>query len=265
MYNYWLTAATETVALAPKAPFLVTPEEIRGHEAMWEDANRKNQPYLFFNKSGTRVPVREKPTEVQTGILAMLKQADTDIKDVIGIFEAGLGEVSNERSGRAIRLRQGRSDLGTGHFQEEFRNALVRTGKILIDLIPQIYDTARVVRVQSESGTGRLVPINQTVVDPRTGQPLIIHDLSVGQYDVEASVRIYQSRREEATEMMIQALQYAPSVAPYILDLVFKFADWPGANEIADRLQSILPQPAASNGATPQSMPLMASPGGPHE
>jgi hypothetical protein len=269
MYNFWLTAQTEAIALAPKAPFLVTPEEIRGHEAMWNSANMTNRPYLFFNRSGGRVPNRERPPEIQTGAMNMMKIADQDIKDVIGIFEAGLGEVSNERSGRAIKLRQSRSDLGTGHFHEQFRNALISTGKQLIDLIPKIYDTARVIRVQNEGGDILSIPINQTVVDPETGEPIIVNDLSVGRYDVNANVRVFQTRREEASEMMIQALQYAPSVAPYLLDLVFKYADWPGAEEVGKRIQSLMqqgmgqpspPNPAAQNAALPSSQGV--TPGG---
>ena len=240
MYNFWLTTQTEAVALTPKAPFLVTPEEIRGHEGMWHTANVEARPYLLFNKSGQRVPTRERPPEVQQGAMAMMKIADQDIKDVVGIFEAGLGEVSNERSGRAIKLRQSRSDQGTAHFQETFRNALILTGKQFIELIPKIYDTERVVRIQGESGTANSIPINTTVMNPITNEPYILHDLSVGRYDVNASIRVFQTRREEATEMMIQALQYAPMVAPYILDLIFKYADWPGAEEIGLRLEQLL-------------------------
>ena len=243
MYNYWLTAQTEGIALIPKAPFLVTPEMVRGHEAMWNEANTKNRPYLYYNPAGGQKPARERPPEVQAGAMTMMKIADDDIKDVMGIYEAGLGEPSNERSGRAIKMRYSRSDLGTGHFHEQFKFALIRTTKQFIDLIPKYFDTERIVRLRGEDGNTELVPINQTVIDMQTGEPHIINDLSVGRYDVEATTKVYQTRREEATEMMIQALQYAPMVAPYILDLVFKYADWPGAEEIATRLKALLSQP----------------------
>ena len=268
MYNFWMTAMTETIALAPKAPFLLTAQEIQGYEAMWDEAPLKNRMYLLFNQMGGRVPARERPPEVPTGALAMLKIADSDIKDVIGIFEPGLGDVSNERSGRAIMARQGRSDLGTWHFQEHLRQAIVKTGKLFIELIPTIYDTERVLRIRGEDGQEQRVPINQSVVDLQTGIRQIINDLSVGKYDIEADIRAYQTRREEATEMMIQTLQYAPSVAPYILDLIFKYSDWPGSDEIAARLRALLAQPpqappngssAANPAAPPMPMSLMAA------
>jgi len=87
MYNYWNTSMTETIALVPKAPYLVTPQEIQGFEAMWNDANVKNLPYLLFNSAGGRIPSRERPPDLPSAAMAMLKLADQDIKDTIGIFE----------------------------------------------------------------------------------------------------------------------------------------------------------------------------------
>ena len=267
MYNYWLTAQTEAIALIPKAPYLMTPEMIRGHEAMWNNANMENRTYLLYNQSGEKKPYREAPPQVQAGAMSMMQLADSDIKDVMGIYEPGLGDVSNERSGRAIKLRQQRSDLGTGHFQSQFKHALIKTGKQLIDLIPKIYDTQRVLRLRGEDETTALVQINHPVIDPVTRETVLLNDLSVGRYDIEATVRVYQTRREEATEMMIQALQYAPAVAPYILPLVFKYADWPGAKEVAEVIKNVLPQPGQPqpgpiNGAANQPPSAMPMPGG---
>lgn len=268
MYNYWITSMTETIALVPKAPYLVTPQEIQGFEPMWNDANVKNLSYLLFNSAGGRVPTRERPPEIPTAAMAMLKIADQDIKDTIGIFEPGLGDVSNERSGVAIRNRQSRSDLGTGHFYEGLRQALVETGRQLIIINAKILDTERIVRIRGEDGVDQFVALNRRVFDPATTQVQTINDMSVGKYDVEATVRTYQSRREESVEQMIQAMQYAPMAAPLILPLVFKHADWPGAEEIAAALKPVAQQmasgnmnPASSNGA-PTPSPGM-SPGSP--
>jgi hypothetical protein len=258
MANYWRTAVTETLALAPKAPYFVTPEEIQGHEPMWNAANLENRPYLLYNAIGGRVPSRQPPPQIPTGAMTMLQLADQDIKDVIGIFEAGLGEVSNERSGVAIRARQSRSDRGTEHFYNAVRLAIIQTGRQLIDLIPRLYDTARIARIRGVDGQEQFVPINMPMFDPTTGDTTLLHDLSAGKFDIEASMRTYQTRREEATEGMIQAMQYAPAMSPIIIPYVFKYSDWPGAEEIAADLTAAKEQmmaqggqmnPASSNGA----------------
>jgi hypothetical protein len=40
MLNYWNSCDTESVALAPKVPYLATPKQIAGHEAQWKEAHR---------------------------------------------------------------------------------------------------------------------------------------------------------------------------------------------------------------------------------
>lgn len=259
MYNYWVTSMTETIGLAPKAPYLLTPEQIQGYEAMWQEANVKNLSYLLYHRAGLEKPSRERPPEIPSAAMAMLKIADQDIKDTIGIFEPGLGDVSNERSGVAIRNRQARSDLGTAHFYEALRQAIIETGRALIRIHAKILDTERVVRMRGVDGTDTFTRINQRMYNPASGQVETLNDLSVGTYDVEATVRTYQSRREEAVEQMIQAMQYAPMAAPLILPLVFKHADWPGADEIAEALRPLSQQMAAGQTA-PSSAPRGAPP-----
>lgn len=250
MYNYWVTSITETIGLAPKAPYLLTPEQIQGHESMWQEAPTRNFLYLLYNRAGQERPRREAPPQIPTGAMAMLHVADKDIKDTIGIFEPGLGDVSNERSGVAIRNRQERSDLGTAHFYEALRQAIIDTGRALIRINAKIYDTERVVRIRGAAGEERSIRMNERVFNPVTGTVEVLHDLSVGKYDVEATVRTYQSRREEAVEQMIQAMQYAPMAAPLILPLVFKHADWPGADDIAQALAPVAAQMAAGQTAS---------------
>ena len=250
MYNYWLTSMTEKVALAPKAPFLVTPQEISGHETMWKEANIKNQPYLLYNAQGQRIPQRQRPAEIDPGSMGLLNIANADIKDVLGMYEPTLGQQSNERSGIALRTRQNKADLGTFLFPDNLRRALIKTGKILIDLIPVIYDTERMVRVLGYEGEEKIVPINMEYTDNETGQ-VMIHDLSVGKFDVQADTRVYSSRRQETADLMIQAMQYAPALAPIFADLVFKYMDSPGAQEIEQRIKQYMAQQQQANQQTP--------------
>ena len=264
-YNYWITTETETVALQPKAPYLVTPQEISGHEVMWDEANRKNHPYLLFNPQGQRIPKRETPPQVSSGHLAMLNRADADIKDTLGMFESFLGEASNERSGRAIFARERRSQVGVFHFPDNLRRAVVETTRQLIDLIPRVYDTERIVRIRGEQGGEELIAINQTVVDS-TGRERLLHDLSLGKYDVVADVRQYSTRRQETVELIIAAMQYAPVVAPVLAALLFKYVDAAGAQEIEQEIRQFLSQLQANggegggqparNGTAPGAMPV---------
>lgn len=242
MYNFFLTHMTETVALAPKSPYIVTPQELKGHEDMWNTANIKNHPYLLVNAQGNTKPRREPPPQIPTGAAQMLSLAAGDIQDTIGMYQATFGERSNERTGVAIRERAGRSEFGTYHFGDNFRRAVLASTKQLINIIPRIYDTERIVRILGEDGKDELVRINETVVNAATAQSFIVNDLTLGKYDVVADVGLYSTRRQEAVEMMTSVIQSAPNISPLVIDLLFKASDWPYASEIEARLKKYMPQ-----------------------
>lgn len=241
MYNYWLTSMTETVALVPKVPDVVTADQIEGHEDMWKDSSHKNLPYLVINESPAGFPRQRQQAQIPNGAMTMLSLADNDIPDSIGMPEATLGEPSNERSGRAITQRAIRGEQAVFHFPDNLRRTLMQMTRDLIDIVPKVYDTERIVRIREYEGRELPIKINQSRINPITGEKEIINDISVGKYDVEASVGLYSTRRQEALDFIERTLQFVPSVAPFILDLVFKYNDLPGAKEIEDRIKEIMP------------------------
>jgi hypothetical protein len=239
MYNYWLTSLTEKVALAPKAPYLLTTEQVKGHQKQWDDANVENYPYLLYNPSSAGVPKRAEPPNIDSGAMAMLNIGDRDISDGLGMYESSFGQKSNERTGKAIIARSSRSDMGIYHFPDNLRRAILETGRQLIDIIPKIVDTQRLLRIRDYEGAESLMEVNQVIVDD-DGNSMILNDLSAGKYDIESDVRIWSTRREETAIAMRETMQYAPEIAPLIVDLVFKYSDLPGAQEIEERVKQYL-------------------------
>lgn len=233
MYNYWATAATENVALSPKAPFIVDHRQIKGFENEWEDANLKNRMYIRYNAiAGLQKPQRETQTQVPNAIMEMMNRTAYDIEDHLGRYESSKGETSNERSGKAIMARVAQSDKGTYTFVDNLARAIVYAGRQLIDLIPKIYDTPRALQIMGESGEQQRVDVNTPTLGP-DGLPTIQNDLSVGQYDLVATVGAsYSSKRQEMVQMMTESMQYAPMLAHIIAPLIFKYSDYPGAEEI---------------------------------
>lgn len=239
MYNYWVTAATETVALTPKSPFIIDHRQIKGYEREWNEANIKNTMYIRYNAvPGLNKPAREPQGQVPSGIMAMLQSTAMDIEDHLGRYEAALGKPSNERSGKAIQARVAQSDKGSYQYVDNLTRAIIYCGKQLIDLIPKIYDSTRAIQIMGETGEPQTVRVNEPGYDPITGTPMRQNDLSVGKYDLIASMGAsYSSKRQEMVQMMIEAMQYAPTVAPVIAPLIFKYSDWPGAQEVAEELK----------------------------
>lgn len=263
MFNYWLTHITESGALIPKSPYIVFPQEIKGFEGMWADANRKNYPYLLVNPHGSgKKPYREPPPQIQTGAVQLLMLADTNIDDTMGLYEASRGERSNERTGVAINARSSRSIQGVFHFHDNYRRAILETTRQLIEIIPKIYDTERIERILGEEGIDMTVKINEEFIDPNTGVKIIKNDLTVGKYDVVADVRLFATRRQEAAQVVAEYLRSAPNVAPLVLPFLFKWQDWPDADKLQAQVEKYLPQLMGQKGeqtGTPENPGLSST------
>jgi hypothetical protein len=78
--------------------------------------------------------------------------------------------------------------------------------------------------------------------DPQMAGIVKVFDLSAGKYDVTVEAGpSFTTRREEAASQMMEFMRVLPNAAPLIGDLLAKNLDWPGSDEIAKRLQAMLP------------------------
>lgn len=244
MFNYWRTTATELVALAPRVPF-IGEEGSFDVDPRWNTANTASHAYLQFKK-GAQMPQRQPFAGIPAGMLQEALSASDDIKSITGIHDASLGARSNETSGRAIMARQREGDISTFHFIDNLSRSIRHTGRVIIDLIPKVYTNERIQRILGEDGTPETVKINgeQQEMEGQDDakEALRIHDVRIGRYDVTVSSGpSFTSRREEARMEMMEMIRSYPDAAPIIGDLLAKNLDWPGADEIAERLKKMLP------------------------
>lgn len=242
MFNYWRTTTTELIALAPKAPYLVEDGAIVD-EDKWATSNTISHPYLEYGR-GTTPPQRQPFPPVPSGAMQEAMNAADDIKSITGIYDASLGARSNETSGRAISARQREGDVSSFHFIDNLTRAIRHAGRIILDLIPKVYSTPRIIRVLGDDGKVEAKSINQPMMDKDDeGREISrIYDLRLGRYDLSVTAGpSFSTRREETATQMIEFIRSYPDAAPIIGDLLAKNLDWPGAEEIAKRLEKILP------------------------
>jgi hypothetical protein len=270
MYNYWVSAETEMLALAPKAPFIGYGGQFEGYEQQWKTANVNNWPYLEVNPDVTDgqggvlpLPQRAPPPMVQSGIIQAKAGSSDDIKSTTGQYDSSLGARSNERSGRAILAREHQSDVGTYHYVDNLARAIRYTTRQIVDMIPKIYDTQRVARIIGVDGETNMVKIDPTqpmpmreLRDPNNPDIVIdkIYNPGVGKYDVCVTTGpSYMTKRQEALDAMTHLLQGNPQLWAVAGDLFIKNMDWPGAQEMAQRFaKTIDPKLLADEDKSPQ-------------
>jgi hypothetical protein len=243
MVNYYASAETEVVALQPKAPWIVTKAMVDKYYDQWENANTDNLPFLEYDvdtKAPGRAPERIQPPVASQAIQLGGTKAAEDMKAVIGIYDANLGAKSNETSGVAIARRDAQADTGTFVYLDNFNMAIQRTGQIVMDLIPHIYDAQRMIQIIGDDGKPALKEINKpTVTD---GVERVQYDVTTGSYDVMIEQGPgYATKREQAADAMTAFIQAFPAAAPLIGDIYAKVQDWPHADEIGERLEQALP------------------------
>jgi hypothetical protein len=245
MLNFWQTSITESVALAPKAKWLMAEGQDEGHEMEWASANIKSSPVLRYKQKDIEgvpapAPTRLQPEPPPAGILAASASINNDLQAVLGIFDPNQMPSGN-LSGKAINGQQQQIDLTNFHYFDNLTRSIRYAGKILLDLIPKIYDHERVMRIIGYDNQPELITLNQRTVDD-AGVTKILNDVTVGEYDVVMETGPgYNSKRQEAVANMMPLLAASPDLMKVAGDLIFRNMDFPGADIIADRLAASNP------------------------
>jgi hypothetical protein len=285
MYNFWSSAATEHVALQGKSPFIAPAAAIEGYEAYWNNANRENYAVLPWNHvsdEGAPIPppTRAPAPQASSAYMAGMQSAAQELMMASGQYQAEMGAPGNERSGVAINARQRQGDNATYHYIDHLAQAIRLTGRICIEVIPKIYDTERVIKIMAEDGSQSDVKI-----DPQAQQPVqkmvngrpadddslkaaqadpdlrdkveTIFNPDVGRYAVESDVGpAYGTRRQEAFNALSEIMKQSPQIAQIAGDLLFKAADFPMADEVAERIKRTIPKEVLGEGPPPAEAQL---------
>jgi hypothetical protein len=241
MYNFWRTSMTESVALAPKAKWLLAEGQDEGHENEWAMANIKSTPILRYKQKDIEgqpapAPTRLQPEPPPMGIMEAAGAISADLQMVLGIMDPNQLPSGNI-SGKALMGQQNQVDLSNYHFYDNMTRSIRHTGKIILDLIPYIYDTQRVMRIIGSDGQPDMTTINEK---NEVGE--VLNDVTVGEYDVVMDTGPgFQSKRQQAVESMMPLLTGNAELFNIAGDLVFRNMDFPGADVIADRLAAMNP------------------------
>ena len=257
-FNYWLSASTSVIALQPKAPFIGLTGQFETDKAKWDTANQKAYPYIQFDPieldSGQEYansPQRQPPPQGSPAMFQEMMAAADGIKAVIGLFDASLGNIANETSGRAIAQRQQNSDNATFNFPDNLQKSIAHVGRILIDLIPKVYDGKRIVRIIGDDDAKMFAPLNQPVVKIKGGyRPMTKDDrkqdaffrTDLGKYDVIPSTGTnFATKRLEMVDLFKTLFQSAPQTFEVFGDIFCKSLDVPENDLMAERLRRMYP------------------------
>lgn len=234
LHNFWRSTIAEKLMQTPRATWMASQSSVAGREQAWRQSHLTDDPLLVWNDDSGNKPERVPPAQLEGALIEQAEFSNQDLKDVSNIHEANLGMPSNEVSGAAITARQRVSDTGTVIYHDNLTLAQEECGRTINELIASVYDTPRIVKTIGDDAKENMVAINQ-VEKPET-------DITSGKYSVTVKTGPnYATKRIEASEHMMTLINAMPQTAAIIADLIIKAQDWPGADEIARRLELMLP------------------------
>ncbi len=263
MYNYGRTAVVEQLNLSSKSPWLVAEGQTEGYEEFWRQANTRNWPYLPYKPKTVGglmapPPIRNTFEPPIQGLTASIIQAGDDLQHTTGMYNPSLGQREGDQSGRAIIALQRQGEQAQSHLLDNQKRMVTACGRLLLKWIRQIYDTPQIKRIVNPDQSHKMVPLNQPFpVNPQDpNSETKIYDLTVGLYDVVVGVGpSYQSKRQEFVQAVLELVKAAPQLMQFVMDLLVRNMDWPGAQEIADRLKKMLPANLQDDEQNQQAIP----------
>lgn len=265
MFNYNASAQVEFGALQTKSPWLAPADAIEEYEAIWRVANTENPsilPWRHKDPENPDVPIpppqRIDPPNVSPAYQQGMENARQQIMMVSGQYDNQLGDQGNERTGAAINARQKQSATANFHFQDNYEASLVTCGKLILDIVPHIYDTKRVMKIINDDGIEYDLELNPAMrggyLEQRSFDNKIIKrclNPRIGKFDVAAGVGpSFDTRRDETVEALTIILTQAPALTSILGDILLKSMSFQGAQEAALRLRRMVPPVALGEGPT---------------
>lgn len=245
LINYSKSRIAETLSTSPITPFMVADGQIEGYEEEWSTLNTTQRPFLRYkvvDTSGRPIPppVRQTFEPPIAALSSFVAQEVDDMKATTGIFDASLGNSANEISGKAILARKDQSNLTTMHYIDNLARSFKQGGDIIAELVPKIYDTEREIEILGEDEKQKVVTINKQYQDG-SGKSRHYKVKDANMSYVVTMGQAFDSKRAESFDTMQQVLASAPDLIHIIGDIFFKQSDLAGADQIAERLQKMLP------------------------
>ncbi len=204
--NMQRSALAEIAAYSTIEKPIFVPEQIAGHQVMWQEDNLKNYPYLLVNpitapdgsmQAGGPVGY-SKPPAVPPAMAALLQISEQDIRDVLGNAEQGEKIVSNV-SGKAVDLVQAKIDMQTFLFMSNYGKGVRLEGEIWLSMAKEIYvEPGRKMKMIGEQDQVSSIELMRPMID-EDGELEHENDLTEAEFDVTVDVGPSSGSKRAAT------------------------------------------------------------------
>lgn len=267
MVNYTYSGAVEIFALGSKAAPRVPAASIANYKAIWDTRNLYNYSYLPYDQWDDQGRENRAPQDDTTeapiqAAVALMRTSEEAIKASTSTGDASLGNSNpNERSAKALQALQSQSELANSNYPDNVRRALIYAAELMLEVIPKITRPGQILHIlgmddqpdqvmigqpyqKNAQGIPQAAPESVTPEMARLKDSLYkFYDPTAGRYSTTVTVgKASATRREEGATALGNLIPHLPpEMAAVIMPDYVKQLSFPGAQGIAERLESVLP------------------------
>lgn len=248
-YNYSMSAMLQRTALEPKPKYVGTATQFEDNPDEWANMNRNNNAAIAYkpDPEAPGPPQRQFPPQISPALIQQAAQAASDIHSTLGVGLASFGLATRERTGAAIEAQKKSSDVTVYEFFSNFMKSMQFSGRILLSMIPKVYDNERVIRIYGDDNELLDLQINTTVLNPVTLEVEEYNDLSKGRYDYMPVSSIgHLTKRLEMKQALLDIMTIAPELRQAFVESFVEVSDFPNKGQILTDIKQLKQQIAES-------------------
>lgn len=237
-YNILRSSSAEIASLSPKVPFVIG----KGgavDESKWAQLNDPSLPYVEYDYSeAIQGPIPLARDTASATVQGQISDVYQDIHLITGTQPLSADSVKTD----SFIQRKKIEELGTYHFIDNLARAIRQVGKVVVSVIPYIYEEDRIARITGEDGQEGVVSIPKWV----------------GKYDVTVEAGDnHKSKMEDSAAILIEALRVFPEGREILAPALLENMTFNGSEKIKAKLEQLMNPPQEQAGPSLDQQILM--------
>ena len=231
--NMEYSAAAESLQQLSSTPYIAAAESVMPYRDMW--TNMSSDPtavLLYSHKDSSQQPLPPPTRASQSdtrGVPVLAEVSERYMKSLVGATpDADAADAGGYSSG----MRNPTTIPGASwKIANAMRSGIELTGRIILDLMLNLYEPGDVISTRSKNGKGRDIPVSR---DDRPGH-IVLND---GFYSIEANAAVDdETQNKRSFELLAETIKSSPPLGQIVGDLLFTSAKLPMSAEIARRIR----------------------------
>jgi len=235
--NYCATETISYIKGGRKERFLATTANVENHQNAWKGVDNDNLALLYDPDTRTnQPPIAIQPLEIPQTLLQQYQRAEYDLYTILGRYESNVGAKGNEVSGVAIANRVKQGNVTALVYPDNLLRSQNQVGRIILDLIPTIYDTYRNVIINKEGVGKKTIEINKQVEKDKYENRIERKDYEI---DITGGSS-FAMQKSEAYSQLMDLIARIPAFGNIIPDLAAENLELSNTPKIVERAREYL-------------------------